>query len=153
MKEKITNIKEVHDVELKCDEICRAEGYLIKTENILKLKKIILTQKTEKATYYFLIDQDQCCCESFGYLSTPDDFNDFIGADLLSIKRVTVNDCVKQNDLEERMNQKFDPAQTMFINIETSNGLLQLAAYNEHNGYYGHYVIMGRLEIIENDCL
>ncbi len=138
MKEKITNIKEVHDVELKCGEIYRAEGYLI---------------ETEKATYYFLIDQDQCCCESFGYLSTPDDFNDFVGADLLSIKRVTVNDCVKQNDLEERMNQEFDPAQTMFINIETSNGLLQLAAYNEHNGYYGHYVIMGRLEIIENDCL
>jgi hypothetical protein len=138
MKEKIINIKEVHDVELKYAAISRAEGYLI---------------NTEKATYYFLIEQDQCCCESFGYLSTPDDFNDFVGADLLSIKRVTVNDCVKQNDLEERMNQKYDPAQTMFINIETSNGLLQFAAYNEHNGYYGHFVIMGRLEIIENDCL
>lgn len=138
MKEKITYIRAVHDVELKCDAICRAEGYLI---------------ETEKATYYFLIEQDQCCCESFGYLSTPDDFNDFIGADLLSIKRVTVNDCVKQDDLEERMSQEYDPAQTMFINIETTNGLLQLAAYNEHNGYYGHSVIMGRLEIIENDCL
>ena len=26
----------------------------------------------------------------------------------------------------------------MFVNINTSNGLLQFAAYNNHNGYYGH---------------
>jgi hypothetical protein len=25
-----------------------------------------------------------------------------------------------------------------FITFETSNGTLQLAVYNEHNGYYGH---------------
>jgi len=29
---------------------------------------------------------------------------------------------------------------TMFINIDTSEGLLQFAAYNSHNGYYGHSV-------------
>ena len=28
----------------------------------------------------------------------------------------------------------------MFINVETTNGLLQFAAYNEHNAYYAHEV-------------
>ena len=27
-----------------------------------------------------------------------------------------------------------------FINIYTTKGLLQITIYNEHNGYYGHYV-------------
>lgn len=30
----------------------------------------------------------------------------------------------------------------MFINVETTRGLLQFAAYNEHNGYYGHDVLL-----------
>ena len=30
----------------------------------------------------------------------------------------------------------------MFVNINTSNGALQFAAYNEHNGYYGHEAVV-----------
>ena len=33
-----------------------------------------------------------------------------------------------------------DAGSAMFINVETTNGLLQFVAYNEHNGYYGHEV-------------
>ena len=38
------------------------------------------------------------------------------------------------------MKEDLDAGSAMFINVETTRGLLQFAAYNEHNGYYGHEV-------------
>ena len=38
------------------------------------------------------------------------------------------------------MKEDLDAGSAMFINVETTNGLLQFVAYNEHNGYYGHEV-------------
>ena len=110
--------------------------------------------KTEQDEYLFLIDNGQNCCEDWGYLSTPDELSDYIGADLLSVKRVTVNDCAKDEYLKDMMEYKYDPANTMFVNVETSNGLLQFAAYNQHNGYYSHDVMLLKNgEVIEADCL
>ena len=110
--------------------------------------------KTEQDEYLFLIDNGQNCCEDWGYLSTPDELSDYIGADLLSVKRVTVNDCAKDENLKYMMECKYDPANTMFVNVETSNGLLQFAAYNQHNGYYSHKVVLLKNgEVIEKDYL
>lgn len=110
--------------------------------------------KTEQDEYLFLINNDQNCCEDWGYLSTPDELSDYIGADLLSVKRVTVNDCAEKQNLKDMMKQEYDPANTMFVNVETSNGLLQFMAYNQHNGYYGHDVMLLRNgEVIEKDYL
>lgn len=39
-----------------------------------------------------------------------------------------------------RFRSKQNLIKYMFINVETTNGLLQFVAYNEHNGYYGHEV-------------
>lgn len=110
--------------------------------------------KTEQDEYLFLIDNYENCCEDWGYLSTPDELSDYVGADLLSVKRVTVNDCVENKNLKDMMKQEYDPTNTMFVNVETSNGLLQFAAYNQHNGYYGHDVILLKNgEVIEKDFL
>ena len=40
------------------------------------------------------------------------------------------------------MEEDLDAGSAMFINVETTRGLLQFAAYNEHNGYYGHDVLL-----------
>jgi len=92
---------------------------------------------TDKQVIKLGIGNGQSCCENWGYFMTQDDLSDFIGADLISIvltdtalntamlygNHITTGDC-------------------MFVNINTSNGLLQFVAYNEHNGYYGHEAIV-----------
>lgn len=75
------------------------------------------------------ISNDQCCCEEWGYITTPDDVSEFIGSEVLDINLVS-----------QMQRPDGDCAGTMFINIETDNGLLQLSVYNNHNGYYGHVV-------------
>ena len=35
-----------------------------------------------------------------------------------------------------------DSGGAMFVNLETSEGLLQFVAYNAHNGYYGHEAVL-----------
>jgi hypothetical protein len=84
------------------------------------------------------IESGQSCCETFGHLTMNDEISDFINQELLSISVVDtalntkVIDAVF--DLEE--------GDAMFVNLETSNGLLQFAVYNAHNGYYGHKAVI-----------
>ena len=33
----------------------------------------------------------------------------------------------------------------MFVNFVTSKGVMQFVLYNEHNGYYGHDVHVGKM--------
>jgi hypothetical protein len=81
------------------------------------------------------IDDDQQCCEKTGFLSSNDDYSDFIGAEFLTVLTVDTNNLVsKLKDIYE--------SDVAFINVETSKGTLQFAVYNEHNGYYGHDVIV-----------
>jgi hypothetical protein len=81
------------------------------------------------------IDDDQQCCEKTGFLSSNDDYSDFIGAEFLTVLTVDTNNLVsKLKDIYE--------TDVAFINVETSKGTLQFAVYNEHNGYYGHDVIV-----------
>lgn len=74
--------------------------------------------------------------ESWGYLSSEDDFGSFIGSEL---KNVYVTDS-ELGTIVSNMKEDLDAGSAMFINVETTKGLLQFVAYNEHNGYYGHDV-------------
>lgn len=91
---------------------------------------------TDKQVITVAIDNGQSCCENWGYLMSQDNFEEFIGAELLEIRVVddalnsTVKDILKKSWICE--------CSCMFVNIETSVGTLQFTAYNEHNGYYGH---------------
>lgn len=81
------------------------------------------------------IENGQCCCENWGYLTSQDDLTDFIGAMFIS---VAVTDAeLKHYDVAS----VYDGA-AMFINVETSRGCLQFVAYNEHNGYYSHDAVL-----------
>lgn len=88
---------------------------------------------TDKQEIKFGISNSQSCCEHWGYFSSEDDFKEFVGADLIDIETVdTVLNIGKLKD------EEVDVDDCMFINVKTSNGLLQFAVYNSHNGYYGH---------------
>lgn len=131
------------------------------------MEKIITIQETtfqHKSDYYgsyegFVITTDkqivklgissgQSCCEHFGYFMSEDNPKHFEGSELLSIN-IT--------DTQLKTHSDFDPEDTyeggvMFVNLHTSNGLLQFVAYNQHNGYYGHeaVVISEQLTISES---
>lgn len=118
--EQILKIEE-HQEEVRWSSM---SGYAITTnEQVIKL----------------LIDDEQSCCENFGYFMSEDDFNDFIGAQLIDIK-------ITDTELKEGLLEKYDldieseyfEGDVMFVDIVTSKGTLQFVAYNEHNGYYGH---------------
>lgn len=116
----IKNIKEVSDVYFD-NEWDTYDGYCIETDS---------------RQLYFVINNGQDCCENWGYLSSEDDFGSFIGSEL---KNVYVTD-TKLGTIVSNMKEDLDAGSAMFINVETTNGLLQFVAYNEHNGYYGHDV-------------
>lgn len=79
----IKNIKEVSDVYFNNDKWDTYDGYCIETDS----RKL-----------YFVINNGQCCCENWGYLSSEDDFGSFIGSEL---KNVYVTDLAEtQQDLE-----------------------------------------------------
>jgi hypothetical protein len=93
---------------------------------------------TDKQTIQVGISSEQCCCESFGCLITNDDIKDFIGS---KIRAISLTDTALNNKKIEEL-EYLDAGNAMFINIETSNGLLQFVAYNAHNGYYGHEAVL-----------
>ncbi|MFA2603632.1 hypothetical protein ABR763_01255 [Bacillus cereus] len=91
---------------------------------------------TDKQVIKLLIDDGQCCCENYGYFMSEDNLEEFIGAALLDIKITDTSRNVtklKELDLEDMYG-----GDIMFVDLITSEGTLQFAAYNEHNGYYGH---------------
>lgn len=123
--ETILNIAEVSNIEIERWD--HADGFEILTTN----QKILL-----------VISNGQSCCESWGYFMSQDDFTEFLGAELLSVK--VVDEALHVKQIEEL---ESDDTYVMFVNIETSIGLLQFVAHNSHNGYYGHtaYVVSKQL--------
>lgn len=94
---------------------------------------------TNEQEIFFVIRNNSNCCEEWGYLSTPDDLSEFVGAQLIDIDQIDEN----YNLIEKLVNAEISGSEevnTTFINIRTNRGLLQLVAYNAHNGYYGHRV-------------
>ena len=111
-------IKAVREVSNYKPEGCKwsgYDGYAIDTNN---------------QTIYLLIENGQSCCEDWGYLMSHDNFDEFIGAQLLGLREVSASE----------INGVPDGAYTVFVNVETNKGTLQFVAYNDHNGYYGHEV-------------
>lgn len=101
--------------------------------------------ETTEERIRLLMDMGSQCCEKYGYFLSEDDPAEFIGAELLDIKEV--NEELKVGSLKKDIGTAYsgedgeyglDPANVMFINVETSRGTLQFTAYNAHNGYYSH---------------
>lgn len=84
------------------------------------------------------IDNSQSCCEDWGCVTTNDDLASFIGARIVAI---SVTDKILMNTKIEAL-EYLDAGGVMFVNLETTIGLLQFVAYNAHNGYYGHDAVL-----------
>jgi hypothetical protein len=88
------------------------------------------------------IDDEPCCCESWGYFLTEDDADKFVGAVLLGVEVTDTNRSTKtfNNDAlaPDDTNVYIDDGDVLFVDIRTDRGTLQFVAYNAHNGYYGH---------------
>lgn len=119
---KILNIEFVYNVNFNDDYPCY-DGFKIETED---------------EEMYFLINNFQQCCENWGtYLYTPEDLKDYIGAEYLGYDEKSCSEI--ENHLK---NEVVDPDEICFLNIHTSNGTIDFAVYNSHNGYYSHAVIL-----------
>lgn len=127
MSEKILEIKQVDTWSPDGKKYSTYEGFKITTDK----QEIILA-----------IADGQGCCEQWGYFMSNDNFEDFVGADLLDIK--IVDSCLNVERLKEICEGVTD---VMFVNVETSKGLLQFTAYNSHNGYYGHDAIVSSTQL------
>ena len=102
---------------------------------------------TNKQIIQFGIDNCQRCCESWGYFSSEDNLNEFIGAELLDIQLTdTALNTKKLEGLSSEDN-------LMFVTFETNKGFFQLTAYNGHNGYYGHDAVIISQQLTEQNNL
>lgn len=114
---------------------------------------------TSKQNIFVLIDAEQFCCESWGYdacssegiITSNDDFNDFIGAELVDVAIISPGTHKEVKIYSKLLDISYDGDEdnAEFVNLNTTNGLLQFAVYNSHNGYYGHdiYIKFNDVEI------
>lgn len=93
--------------------------------------------KTDQQTIKIGISNSQSCCENWGYLTTNDDLQEFVGAKLTAIK--LVDTALNVKPIEDH--DLYEPS-LMFVNFATDRGTMQLVAYNDHNGYYGHDAVV-----------
>ena len=109
---------------------------------------------TDQQTIYVGIDNQSKCCEEWGYVSTIDNLEDFIGAELLDIVVVDENLIATSIKLKEMgRNIEDDEFGAIFVNFETAKGLFQLTMYNVHNGYYGHDVTIISNQLNQELCI
>lgn len=85
------------------------------------------------------IENNQQCCENFGYFWSNDKMEDFLGSALYGIKLTdtSLNE-VKFSERGINPRNLDYGGKVMFVNLITDRGVLQFVAYNDHNGYYGH---------------
>ena len=110
--------------------------------------------ETTTHTIKVLISNEQKCCESWGYVSSEDDLNYFIGSNLYEIAYCSeVENLLETTVVAIEPNvSSFEKGQDMlievlFLNFTTNKGVFQLTVYNEQNGYYSHDVL---IEVVEN---
>jgi len=93
---------------------------------------------TTKQKIMMGIDDYQSCCENWGYFMSEDDIQSFVGK---YIRKIEVVETLLKKNTEFDVDDMYE-GDVMFINIDTTGGLLQFVAYNEHNGYYGHEAVV-----------
>ena len=94
--------------------------------------------KTDEHAFLILISSRQSCCESWGYITSDDEFEKYIGRNLAEVNLTDVS--LLKEPLEEL--EYLDGGGVQFVDFVTDRGVLQFAVYNAHNGYYGHSVLL-----------
>ncbi len=79
-----------------------------------------------------LFDDGQSCCET-RYMHTDDNLQDFIGSMLQGAE-------VREG--AEETSEWGESKESEFLIVSTSKGQFTIVNYNEHNGYYGGFLIV-----------
>lgn len=102
-----------------------------KTISTLEITEEELLFTFTDGTKMKLFDDGQSCCEH-RYMHTDDDLNYFIGSALQSAEvRPGGKEQLEYGDVKE----------SEFLIVSTSAGQFTVVNYNEHNGYYGGFLI------------
>lgn len=117
---------------LKIEEATWAEG----DSKYSSMEGYLIT--TDQQEIKIGISNGQSCCENAGYLTTNDNIQDFVGAEILGIK--LTDTALNTQMIKDKFEYGFDAGDIVFVDINTNKGTLQLAVYNSHNGYYGHSI-------------
>lgn len=146
---KILAIEEVRDLEICPTPNLEGKGGrlgLCGMINILAGKSNMdgYRVQTDLHTFHVLIDNNQSCCETWGYLSSEDDPQQFIGAKLLEVR--LTDKALKSKVVENSGYYGDDCGGIQFVDFITDRGAFQLAVYNAHNGYYGHEILIAKDE-------
>ena len=145
MKEKIIKIKEIYNFKIQPiakQENEKAQLGMAQMINILSGYEQFdgYEIETDKQKYYVLIENGQSCCEDWGYISSNDNLNDYIGKNLVNVE--LTNTALKNTKVDDLY---CDSDQIQFVNFKFDDGdVLQLAVYNSHNGYYGHSIVIAK---------
>jgi hypothetical protein len=78
-----------------------------------------------------LFDNGQSCCET-RWMHTDDDLPYYIGAALIGAE-------IRPGGTKE--GEYGDETESEFLIVTTSKGMFTVVNYNEHNGYYGGFLI------------
>ena len=101
---------------------------------------------TNKQTIEIKISNLDHCCERWGHICSQDDLSSFIGSIMKEI--VVVNEKIVQTKVKlEKIDKHNDELFAIFVNVITNQGTLQFTLYNQHNGYYGHFVIISSIQL------
>ena len=90
----------------------------------------------EDGTKFKVFDDGQSCCED-RYMRTDDDLAYYVGAQLLGVEVSFAPNETDEYGLEHEV---------QFVKMQTSKGVFTLANHNEHNGYYGGFLLRAEVE-------
>ena len=92
------------------------------------------------------IDAVSDCCEVWGHVASENDFSKFIGAGVVGVR--VVDTALRTYDGIPEYETEI-----MFVNVDTTAGMLQFAVYNSHNGYYGHTARVSSRDLDHSEVL
>lgn len=107
---------------------------------------------TPEHTYRILIENEQNCCESWGYFSSDDNLDGYVGENLVGVE---LTDKALNRMKFEQSGYYDEDGGIQFVDFKMASGrVLQFAVYNAHNGYYGHSIIVAKDDdIVLSKCL
>lgn len=98
---------------------------------------------TERRKIKVLISSPTLCCENAGTAMFKPFGMEVLGARVLSIcwgNKVKQDSDTVIDSMDDPLPQDWEDVQYAVVDVMTDRGLIQLAAYNDHNGYYPHSV-------------
>ncbi len=112
------------------DTVEAIQGALNKELVALSLKDNVLHFEFKDTSKITLWDDGQSCCEN-RYMTTDDDLKSFVGAVFLDAELAEA----------PSIPGEYGEHEVQFLKIKTSKGVFTMETHNDHNGYYGGFLV------------